>query len=279
MQQRNAFTLVELLVVIAIISMLAALLLPSIENAVAQSRLTVCAGQLRQQYVGIASYTTASHDWMPCRSYNMFGKNRIWDAGAQFYFVNYAREELGIEFGANSPTDCVPKERYNTILHCPAAYIPDDEAYYLTSTIGIHTSYLYFGFSEHSTGLKLLSNGFARLSAQMENTKKTGYAGQPKILIGDTFSYRTIPTPHKPGNIAHYMCHDGYGGNFLYPNGGVRLFGAQDLARLSASDNWVPRGHAIFSGLFNDVWHAAFEYWSPGTESFIRSMNEPQEIR
>ncbi len=55
-RHRSAFTLVELLVVMAIISVLAALLLPVLRNAVDDARAVACMNNLRQVNVGIHLY-------------------------------------------------------------------------------------------------------------------------------------------------------------------------------------------------------------------------------
>jgi prepilin-type N-terminal cleavage/methylation domain-containing protein/prepilin-type processing-associated H-X9-DG protein len=57
----HGFTLIELLVVIAIIAMLAALLVPSLREAVEKGRRTVCASNLRQQAVALHQYAN-DHD-------------------------------------------------------------------------------------------------------------------------------------------------------------------------------------------------------------------------
>jgi prepilin-type N-terminal cleavage/methylation domain-containing protein len=62
---RHAFTLVELLVVISIIGVLLALLLPSLSGARAQARTTLCMTNLRQQGIGMATYSTDFKNEIP----------------------------------------------------------------------------------------------------------------------------------------------------------------------------------------------------------------------
>lgn len=62
---QSGFTLVELLVVIAIISVLAALLLPSLNRAVFESRITACMNQHRQLYLATSMYADDNRDSAP----------------------------------------------------------------------------------------------------------------------------------------------------------------------------------------------------------------------
>lgn len=134
-----AFTLLELLVVIAIITVLAALLLPTLARAKEKARRIVCLSRLQQWNMAFRMYADDNDGWIPRECYEPLGEVTInnWsqvkgrgqpDGGTDSRDVWY--NSLPPYLG-QSPTLAysAPPDRkgfYDSanLIHCPDAHIP-----------------------------------------------------------------------------------------------------------------------------------------------------------
>ena len=109
----SGFTLIELLVVIAILSILAALLLPAVQNALKLARLSACGGNLRQCGIASMAFMVDREGEIPFRregiDYAAYGR----------WYVILARAGYlgGLEALDNYYVSCTGPH----IIHCPAS--------------------------------------------------------------------------------------------------------------------------------------------------------------
>ena len=114
MRTCHAFSLAELLVVIAVISVLAALLLPTLEQSLEQSRRIGCMVNQRQVYVAAVQYAADFSGWAapgtnPSRG-SLPLQNMLWCR-----FADYWNGYLGIGINASFRFSSLP-----SVLQCPS---------------------------------------------------------------------------------------------------------------------------------------------------------------
>ncbi len=109
---RGAFSLIELLVVVSIISLLIALLLPSLQSARRVAWQAKCASNERQLVVGVMNYQMDNKGYL-CWGALLTGVNDIW-AFPKFLapYVRYNPDLVGTYGKLGGPT--------NTVFHCPS---------------------------------------------------------------------------------------------------------------------------------------------------------------
>jgi prepilin-type N-terminal cleavage/methylation domain-containing protein len=189
----KGFTLVELLVVIAIIAILAALLLPVLSRAKAQSRRAVCINNLHQIALGIRIYSDEANDSAPA----LEPGQRIW--------FRY-RELLQSYLGLKSPPSPADK-----VFACPA-----DTFYYRWNNNGssdyiaeghyeqsnfIYSSYEFNGANLGTNRFKSLPGIAGRKLTTIKYPEKTVLAADASAFFPYSWHHPQPPTYDPRGFI------------------------------------------------------------------------------
>ena len=264
---QRAFSLVELLVVIAIISVLAAMLLPTMEQMLDRTRLTACAGQLKQIGTAAGTYDTDFN----CLPLLQQGSN----AWAPKCYLNAPPLATGFIYlakhyvGAPNMVGCQDWRRgEHGLFECPARAIPSGlpTGNPEDRTRIWHMSYLNGALVHTWYGLWNNTRAYRVSNAlQSECTEVYGYRGQGTrdsgrmgILTNRTTHHSALPlffddTTYTPGSYPEGSNHETATGlqlNVLYLDGST--------ARQAADDNW--RGGYVMQATDanNPVWYAPY---------------------
>lgn len=163
--RREPFTLIELLVVIAIIAILAAMLLPALNQAREKAHDASCRNQLRQIAAAGAAYYL-DHNNFPSESFYLTPGEYPGDIGTLGGYLGYAKSS----------------SMRNTVFTCPKAgkaYPCDHPLWPMNRTYAISR----YASSAYKSGSNWLPRtGCARLSQIKSPSKMVYFADSPAIL-------------------------------------------------------------------------------------------------
>lgn len=244
-QLRTRFTLIELLVVIAIIAILAAMLLPALNNSKVMAKSIACVNNQRQCGTAISMYANDWNDYVIRPEGSGTHKQRLW---ADQLMCNQYLPSAYIENVNTNSAVTITHVKYPNVFSCPAIPIPSTHTASGHAFInGEASSALSYGVritysTDYYPGEKLGKGDLVRLSTIYKNAPFLGDSiilqWGPNTLPGacTVMNFNMIPySVNFGGNL--YIAHKRTG-NAWYADGhvaGMTRLQFQDMKRTNGA--------------------------------------------
>jgi len=265
-RRARGFTLIELLVSVAIIAGLAAILLPSLRQARATSKVVTCASHLRQLGLGVHTYAIENDGFIPRGpkpaypfdfSGNGIATNQLW---------------IGTEVWGYPPANPLQHNGLGSMLKtvCPdpgVYFCPDDDTYNLTrekpkigTDANSYGSYIYRQLD------RLGPKAGAGLLDRLGSCEVAGVRIAVEALAMDTNSLGS-------GQFRHTN-HAAKVANVLFRDGSVRRFGNRKKA-LALPEDAFPNPVDILGAIDQMLTNADYAYRTASPDGAPRIDVEP----
>ncbi|MFW6039175.1 MAG: type II secretion system protein [bacterium] len=247
----RGFTLIELLVVITIIALLIAILLPALQSARESARRVMCGNQLRQIFIGAATYAVDHDQHMPMVTAAPFSVQYILNDGGLFaeQYLQMKVANYGTLGGLYAKMDSM-----QNMLRCPSIST--------ISTRGASDGFEQATTQYSFTGLSLWNNGphepFRYTRADVISHRVTVAHDQVFETPGNA-AY--LPNAYNSHGSRHSLPLDPVGGNYLFGDGAVQWRSPSQLHGVVADTGQLePRGTYGWSWGYNP---GAFRMYRP----------------